>query len=180
MEPIYIPNYVSKDTADREFERLWNTLDWEKRDGAPRLEYWQNNYGLAYTYGRGTGERTYDCRPWDDFLLDEMHRMNGDFGFKLDCCFVNGYKDEKDSLGFHADDSPEMSPEQPVISFSLGAERVIAWRNNETREISSRLLQHGSLFIMPPGFQQSYQHKIPKGDRPMGPRVSATYRGLII
>lgn len=181
MEPIYIAGYVPKEIADAEFERLWNDLDWERRDGAPRREYWQNDYDLPYTYGRGAGERTYEAKPWDKFVDEYRVRQNEEYGFRLDCCFLNGYNDEKDALGWHADDSPEMNPDEPVTVISLGEERNIMFRNNETREITTLRLGHGSLCIMPAGFQQVMQHKIPKGDRiGMGPRISLTYRGMIL
>lgn len=180
LKPIYIPGYIEASIASQEFQRLWDHLDWDMIENVPRREYWQNNYNLAYTYGRGVGTRTYECKPWDDFILAVMERINTEFDFLLDCCFVNGYGDERDSLGWHADDSPEMNPAQPVLSLSFGAERDIKFRNNETREISTVRLGHGSLMIMPAGFQQTHQHKIPKGDRPCGPRVSLTYRGMVL
>lgn len=180
MSPIYIPNYVDAVEAAGQFSWLWDGLDWERRPNAPRREYWQNNYGLPYTYGRGAGQRTYECKPWDGFVLATMERINSEFGFAMDCCFINGYNDEKDALGWHADDSPEMNPAEPVLSLSLGAERYIHTRDNATSEVNKYLLGSGSLFIMPAGFQQSHQHKIPKGDRPCGHRISLTYRGLIV
>ena len=175
----YIPNFIPLADAGREFTRLWDHLPWEKREDAPRLEYWQNNYGHPYTYGRGAGERTYECREWDGFIKSTMENINSQFGFALDCCFVNGYRDSTDALGWHADDSPEMDPTQPVLSLSLGAERDIMLRDNTTREIERVSLGHGSLLIMGPGFQQTHQHKIPKAGREVGPRISLTYRGLV-
>lgn len=180
MKTIYITDYVSKETADAEFDRLWNTLDWERREGAPRREYWQNDYDLAYTYGRGAGERTYAAKPWDGFVDEYRVKQNAEFGYNLDCCFLNGYDNERDALGWHADDSPEMNPNEPVTVISLGAERNIMFRDNATKELTTLRLGHGSLCVMPAGFQQLNQHKIPKGDREMGPRVSLTYRGMIV
>ena len=176
----YIPDFLPRPVADDEFDFLWNKLDWEMREGAPRREYWQNEYGLAYTYGSGNGVRTYECKPWSPFVKLLMIDQNSKFGFKLDCCFINGYADEKQALGWHADDSPEMNPEQPVTVISLGEERNIMFRDYATKTIETVRLGHGSLCIMPPGFQQTHQHKIPKGDRPMGPRISLTYRGMIV
>lgn len=184
MTVIYVPGYVPKEIADAEFKRLWEELDWERREGAPRREYWQNDYDLPYTYGRGEGQRTYAAKPWDRFVDEYRHKMNAEYGFKLDCCFLNGYNDEKDSLGWHSDDSPEMNAAQPVISLSLGEERNIMFRpigSKDQSQIETVRLGHGSICIMPPGFQQTHQHKIPKGDRQgMGPRISLTYRGMIV
>jgi alkylated DNA repair dioxygenase AlkB len=112
--------------------------------------------------------RTYDAKPWDGWVNGIKDELNSKRGINLDCCFINGYNDEKDSLGWHADDSPEMNPDEPVVVISLGAERNIMFRNYETREIQTVRLGHGSLCIMPPGFQQTHQHKIPKGDHADG------------
>ncbi len=183
MTIAYYPDFIPKAAADAEFTRLWNTLDWERREGAPRREFWQNNYDLPYTYGSGNGVRTYDAKPWDHGILSIRDALNrgGTLGpWALDCCFVNGYENERDALGWHADDSPEMNPAQPVMVISYGAERDIMFRDLETKAITKQRLGHGSLLVMPPGFQQTHQHKIPKGDRPCGPRISLTYRGMIV
>lgn len=37
-------------------------------------------------------------------------------------------------------------------------------------------LEETSLFIMPPGYQENYFHRIPKHDRPCGWRISLTFR----
>jgi alkylated DNA repair dioxygenase AlkB len=179
-KPIYLPGYIERLEADAQFERMWNTLDWERRDDAPRREYWQNNYDLPYTYGRGAGERTYAAKPWDDFVKSTMERLNAEFGFRLDCCFMNGYADKRDALGWHADDSPEMDPTEPVISLSLGGERDIEIRDNERTYAERFRLGHGSVFIMTPGMQQTHQHRIPKAGYEVGPRISLTYRGMIV
>lgn len=180
MKPIYIPEYIGLAIADHEFNRLWANLDWDKMPDAPRREYWQNNYDVPYTYGRGAGERTYEAKPWDWFVKHTMERLNEEFGYRLDCCFINGYADKRDWLGWHADDSPEMDDSEPVISLSLGGERDIEVRDNEKTYSERFRLGHGSVFIMPPGFQDTHQHRIPKAGYEVAPRISLTYRGMIV
>ncbi len=41
------------------------------------------------------------------------------------------------------------------------------------------LLQSGSLLLMPPGFQDLYEHRIPKASRKVGERISLTFRGYV-
>jgi len=41
------------------------------------------------------------------------------------------------------------------------------------------LLERGSLFVMPKGFQDTYFHRIPKHDRPCGWRISLTFRSFL-
>ncbi len=179
-KPTYLAGFIPKAQADAEFERLWSDLAWERREDAPRREYWQNIYGLPYTYGRGAGERTYECRAWDEFILSTMERINAELGFAMDCCFVNGYEGKRDALGWHADNSPEMNDDQPVLSLSLGGERDIEVRDNERTSSERFRLGHGSLFIMPPGFQDTHQHRIPKAGYDVPPRISLTYRAMIV
>lgn len=180
MEPLYINGFVPKEIADSEYERLWNNLSWVQRDQTPRREYWQNDYDLPYTYGSGEFARTYEAQPWDDFIRETMQSLNEQYGITLDCCFVNGYEHQRQHLGWHADDSPEMNPEQPVAVISLGAEREIWYRRKDDHtDITKVLLGHGSLFMMPAGMQQTHDHRIPKASRVVGPRISLTYRSLI-
>jgi hypothetical protein len=37
-------------------------------------------------------------------------------------------------------------------------------------------LENGSIFLMPPGYQDTHLHRIPRHDLPCGPRVSLTFR----
>lgn len=176
---MYYPKFVSEAIANEQLEYMWNNLDWYQVENTPRREYWQNVYDVPYTYGSGRGVRTYEARPWDSYCAGLMYSLNRTFDCNMNCCFINGYSDEKDSLGWHADDSPEMNDDQPIISVSLGEEREIFTRNNETKEITKYMLGNGSAFVMPPGFQNTHEHKIPRGGRPMGKRISLTYRNII-
>jgi alkylated DNA repair dioxygenase AlkB len=42
------------------------------------------------------------------------------------------------------------------------------------------MLSHGSLLIMPAGSQFTHRHKIPKAGRKVNPRISLTFRGLLL
>ncbi len=177
---IYIPDFIEPDIAAAECERLWNDLEWEQRDGAPRREYWMNDYDAPYTYGSGIHARTYPAKPWDAKIYAYMMEINSAHGIALNCCFVNGYADQRQHLGWHADDSPEMAMNVPVAVISVGAEREIWFRRKDDPTVfTKQLLGSGSLLIMPKSFQQTHQHRIPKADRVVGARVSLTYRGLI-
>lgn len=179
MNIVYVENYVGG-VVDAEFKRLWETLDWQMRENTPRRECWMNDFDLPYTYGSGEYARTYGSAPWDDFVRNLMVRINSEYACALNCCFINGYAHQRQHLGWHADDSVEMSMDEPVAVVSLGAEREIWFRPKDDREsISKQLLGNGSLLIMPPGMQRTHDHRIPKSSREVGPRVSLTYRGLL-
>lgn len=189
----YIPNWLPN--ADQHYYTLVNEIAWEKRDDAPRFECWMVNRHLRellvpytiteqdnYTYGRGKGERTYqavEMHPLVKLIQEWMlfdDRIEPRF---LQGCFANRYDGERQHLGWHADDSPMINHEKPIAIVSLGEERLIEFKANGSEETKPLLLGHGSLTLMPPGFQHTHQHRIPKGNKQMGRRISLTFRGLI-
>lgn len=179
---VYVPGFAQSVGMDGAtvLDRLWDGLPWEQRADAPRRECWMNDFDAPYTYGRGAGERTYLARPWDPIVDDLRHAINRRMDERLNCCFANGYKDETEHLSWHSDDSPEIDPARPIAVVSFGAEREICFRpiGQKGPATGRLLLQHGSLLLMLAGMQQTHQHSIPKPGRPMGRRVSLTYRGL--
>lgn len=177
MPPItYRPGFVADPSAV--LERLWSDLDWQKRDSTPRREYYCNDIPVPYTYGTGAGVRTYEVQPWHEDILAIKKMVEAALGTTFEVCFLNGYADARDHLGWHADDSPEMDDNRPIAIVTLGAEREIWFCPREDRnEVSRQLLESGSLCVMAPGMQDTHLHRIPKAGRECGPRISLTFRG---
>ena len=167
-------------TPDDDFTSLWNELEWQRRDGTPRLEYYTNLVPVPYQYGRGRGIRQYT--PMSTHSIIEFYRaeLESRFGIRFEVCFLNGYENQQDHLGWHADDSPEMDDSRPIAIISLGVEREIWFRPQDDRQDVARIkLAHGSLCLMPPGFQDSHYHRIPKASFECGERISLTFRGYV-
>jgi len=174
----YFPKYVGD--ADRLLSCLTRDLAWIRRDGTPRLEYYANQHPVPYTYGRGMGARTYEPQPWDGDIAVLGDRLRADHGDVLDVCFLNRYLNQRDHLGWHADDSPEMDDARHIAVISLGAEREIWVRPTASRDQVQKIrLGHGSLFLMHPGMQETHEHRIPKAGFECGERISMTYRGFV-
>lgn len=160
------------------FDTLLNEVPWVNKE-APRDECFMSLVPLEYTYGNGF-TRTYKSIKMHNKVLEIMKKMNMEFKTDYDVCFLNFYKSEKEWLGWHADDSPEMDSEHPIAVISFGVVRDIWVKNKDYKgEISEEnkyKLSNGSLFIMPAGYQANNKHKIPKGDKPCGGRISLTFR----
>lgn len=176
----YIERFVPN--ADEAFRALRDELEWERRDDAPRSEYYCNDTPKPYIYGRGRGRRQYDPRPYHPVILAIRADLEKLTGAVLDVCFLNRYLNQSDQLGWHADDSPEMDDARPIGVVSLGVERDIMFRpiviGNEM--MTERLkLGHGSLCLMPPGMQDAWHHRIPKASFQCGERISLTFRGYV-
>lgn len=191
-------NYINVDW-------LWSLVPWERRGDSPRFECWMAQDGRPYTYGKGRGERTYLSKLTEHSELANPRKAEGLVGAiwppvypiwylaeilcntKFEGCFLNGYKDGTDHLGWHSDDGPDIDESRPIAVVTFGAEREIWLRKISgigaaevgNLDIDKIKLQNSSLFIMEPGCQQTHQHRIPKADfQPCGPRISLTFRGL--
>lgn len=154
-------------------------IPWTERTSA-RLECFMSPTPRSYTYGFGRGIRTYESTDMLGWVSEIMAELEG----APNVCFFNRYEDRGNSLGWHSDDSPDTSDASPISVISFGEPREIWWRKIGTKGVvpmeNRRLLESRSLFVMPPGFQSAFEHRIPKGDREMGPRVSLTFRTMLV
>jgi alkylated DNA repair dioxygenase AlkB len=186
----YIRSFVPN--PDAAFLALRDELAWERREDAPRSEYYVNDFPNAYVYGKGRGRRVYYPRPAHPIILALRKDLETLLGFKFEVCFLNRYLNQSDQLGWHADDSPEMDDARPVVTVSLGeknakgepVEREIWFRRKNVMPTSSPTfeklqLEHGSAAIMAPGMQDTHEHRIPKAGFQCGERISLTYRGYV-
>lgn len=191
--PLYVQDWWLT-SADVDLQELLK-LPWLDLTEA-RRECFMSEVTRDYVYGSGRGQRTYTSIPFDPIVLAMMLQLNTgwgtrDIGFSgmvlgpseprdYNICFLNRYDGKHNQLGWHSDDSPTMDHDHPIAVVSLGQPREIWWRRIGEKGIvppeQRQLLGHGSLFVMPPGFQRTHQHRIPKGDREMGTRVSLTFR----
>ena len=175
----YIPNFVTD--PDQALIRLQTDLDWERRGDTPRSEYYCNDHPNPYQYGKGIGRREYIPRPYTDTIMRIRNQLEAFTGTVFEVCFLNRYHDQKDQLGWHADNSHEMDDTRPIATISLGVEREIWFRaQDKTVEgIEKVKLGHGSVCLMAAGMQDTHFHRIPKAGFLCGERISLTFRGYL-
>lgn len=175
MKPIYLP----KSFPHISCERLREELVWETQAGN-REECWMDNSLRPYTYGNPEHARTYKANMMFPIVREIMLSINLSSGNFFDVCMANYYRDYRDHLGWHADDSPEMDHNYPIAVVSFGATRELWTRLNGAIDRDVYTLEHGSVFFMPVGMQQTHQHRIPKCSRQdCGPRLSLTFRKFL-
>ncbi len=186
MKPIYIEKFV-EDNDNFIFDHLLNDLVWLEATSA-RKEYFMADRKISYTYGSGNSSRTYESSPITDpvqYIFDSLNSdpLNENFKRQYNVCFLNRYDDSSNFLGWHADDSDSMNMDHDICSLSFGAEREIWWKKKDFKGVipkeGRQMLKHGSLFIMPAGFQKDHFHKIPKCDHLCGVRISLTFRNYV-
>lgn len=175
MKPLYVPNVYSSYTN---IEKLIETVPWVSVKGA-RKECFMSDVTRKYQYDGPQGH-VYESVTFNDDVLKIMEHLNFMWGYRLNVCFLNYYENETKSLHWHSDDSHPIDHGNPICVISFGAEREIwtkpiGYKGEIPKEWRQKL-GNGSVFTMPAGFQNDYLHRIPKGDREMGSRVSLTFR----
>lgn len=177
----YMPAFIAADEADRHFTGLVEETPWEHRHIVlfgrevlqPRLACWYGDHAYSYS-----GIRL-EPRAWTDRLRVLRDRCSVDSGVEFNSCLVNLYRDGRDSMGWHADDEPELGREPVIASVSLGDSRVFRMRHKESKTVVELALEHGSLLIMSGLMQQCWVHEIPKTKKPVGQRINLTFRTII-
>ena len=127
---------------------------------------------LRYRY-RGA---TIQALPWPDFLLDARDRIEALTGFRFNFAVGNRYLDGRDSIGWHADDFPQIGEQPAIASLSLGATRKFKLKRKVDGLTFDYELTSGSLLVMLPGCQDEWLHAVPKTARSVGERINWTFR----
>ena len=144
----------------------------------PRLVAWAGE--LPYRYSG----QTLEPRARPECLQELWHRLERAAGVRFNHVLINRYRNGNDSMGWHADDEPELGRDPPIASVSLGQERRFVLRPRarqsglRQRPLELRLT-HGSLLIMGGSLQHHYQHSVPRQKHCCGERLNLTFRRLL-
>src|SRR5262249_4942967 len=138
----------------------------------PRLTAWYADPGIRYTYSGVTHQPL----AWPDFVLPVKAKIEQGASQPFNSLLLNYYRSGKDSIGFHADDEPELGTNPLIASLALGATRSFILKHNQTREKVTIDLTHGSLLIMAGTCQHFWKHGIPKTETEVGERINLTFR----
>ncbi|WP_395792783.1 alpha-ketoglutarate-dependent dioxygenase AlkB family protein [Aquimonas sp.] len=186
------PDFLRRQQADAVLDALSAEIPWQchrirlygRELDSPRLSCWMGEPEAVYTFSR----TRFEPLPWTPTVWALKSRVEAACGGRFNSVLANLYRDGADSMGWHADDEPELGPQPVIASLSLGAERRFCLRERPVRGFKSsavaaaaplRLavpLPHGSLLRMAGATQARYQHALPKSTRALGPRLNLTFR----
>lgn len=141
-----------------------------KRHLQPRLSAWHGD--AAYSYSGLQLEPL----PFSPLLQTIRAAVEQATGRRFNSVLLNYYRNERDSMGMHADDEPELGPEPAIASVSFGATRAFVLRHRHSKRTLKLDLTDGSLLLMAGRFQKQWLHGINKTSRPIGPRINLTFR----
>jgi len=178
----FIPDWLDQEDADFWLEYSQSQVEWQHNNikmfgrdiQLPRLEAIIGDGDYSYS---GV---TLKAQPWGkQGLYFIKQRIEKTTGFSYGIGIGNQYRDGNDHIGWHSDDSPEMGKNPAIASLSLGATRKFQLRHKQTRQVYTFELTHGSLFVMLPGCQEQYHHRICKAPKQDGLRINWTFRPLV-
>jgi len=147
---------------------------WGKQCLQPRLTAWHGE--AAYRYSG----LDLTPLPWSPLLLTIKHAVELATGHRFNSVLLNYYRNERDSMGMHSDDEPELGPEPAIASLSLGASRRFVLRHKHTKQTLKLDLTSGSVLLMRGKTQHFWLHGINKSTRPIGPRLNLTFRNIAL
>jgi alkylated DNA repair dioxygenase AlkB len=176
------PAWIAADEANGLLSTLRTELAWEQREIVlfgrrilqPRLIAWAGDVGYRYS------GQTLEPRVFTATAEPLLERVRQRAGIPFNHVLVNRYRSGGDSMGFHADDEPELGPDPVVAIVSLGTARrlVLKPRRGRAARRYAFDLGHGALLIMGGTCQRHYLHGVPRQSDVSGERVSLTFRWL--
>ena len=163
------------------FARLVAETDWReetvviygKRHLQPRLSAWYGEKAYAYS-----GLRLQPT-PFTPLLLTLRDAVEAATGHAFNSVLLNYYRNERDSMGLHSDDEPELGPRPAIASLSFGEARTFILKHKHTRQTVRVPLTDGSLLLMAGDTQQYWLHGINKMTKSLQGRINLTFRKIV-
>lgn len=146
---------------------------WNKVHNVPRLQQWFGDEGLTYKW---SGIQM-QPQTWTPSLLEVKQQLQEDLGLSFNSALCNLYRDGQDTVGWHADNEPELGRHPVIASLSLGATRdfILRKTSNPSEKIKVEL-KPGSLLVMSGDIQEKWQHSLPRRKNVTQERINVTFR----
>ena len=180
-------NYYGKlmtfEKANHYLEILLNSIEWRNDEAiifgkiiiTKRKVAWYGDESFSYTYSNITKS----ALPWTKELLELKALIEEKTGETFNSCLLNLYHNGDEGMAWHSDAEKDLKKNGAIGSISFGAERKFAFKNKETKEVVSLILEHGSLLVMKDETQTHWLHRLPPTKTTSKPRVNLTFRTIV-
>ena len=182
-------DFVAPSEQEWMFQQMEKEIPWEQRNVVikgeeytqPRLTCWFGDEATPYTYS-GLTLIPNNFSPLLNMIRDNIKQK---CGLTFNSLLANLYRNEKDSVDWHADDEKSLGPNPTIASVSLGCTRTFELRQNPSEGYDYTCSQHidiplpsGSLLLMEGAVQEDWQHRVPKDYHDRNPRINLTFRTI--
>jgi alkylated DNA repair dioxygenase AlkB len=145
---------------------------WGKLHLQPRLSAWHGEASYRYS------GKTFHPLPFTPLQLHIKQAVEKATGRQFNSVLLNYYRNERDSMGFHADDERELGPDPAVASVSFGDPRTFILKHRRLPKTVKLALGDGCLLLMAGALQRHWLHGINKERTARGPRINLTFRQI--
>ena len=147
---------------------------------------WVTTTNQPYTWESSAGTVTVK-NPIDigkyPFINQLMKDISTKYDADLNSALVSYYKTGSVKLRYHDDGEDTMDPNQPICVLSIGAQRTcdFLYQDQDHRERPVHTVKpvDGSLYIMKPGCQQYFKHRVKTEYNVTGYRYCLSFRRMI-
>ncbi len=183
-EVLYYGPVMSAQQANQYLKLLLETIAWRndeviifgKHIVTKRKVAWYGDVGFDYTYSGITRQ----ALPWTEALLQLKQLAEERTGALYNSCLLNLYHDGNEGMSWHSDDEKTLMHHAAIAAMSFGAERKFSFKHKQQPLTASVQLQHGSLLVMQGATQTHWLHSLPKTVKVSKPRISLTFRNMIL
>ena len=182
-ELYLVKGFYQANDAQQLFKTLLQSLAWRQEQiflygrwvKVPRLMCWYGDEGTCYQYS-GVNHQPL---PWTEALLQAKQEIELQFQCSFNSVMANLYRNGSDSMGCHADDEKELGKNPLIASLSLGEERLLKFRHQQSKEVVDVILSDGDLLLMAGEIQHHWRHELPKTKKQKSERINLTFRKIL-
>jgi alkylated DNA repair dioxygenase AlkB len=178
---IYIGSFPDVTLSDAEFELLWaerpqkaqEVMIHGKLKPIPRRQ-------CAYEKPYRFSGITIQPEPVTPEVLKRLLVWSKRFDERLNGLLVNFYDATlHEYIGAHNDSTSDMAEGAPIVTISLGAERVFRIFTNEKKPFKDLPVGNGTVIVLPFDTNKHFKHGVPHFERFDGRRISVTVRAFV-
>jgi len=122
-------HFLLKNLLEQVLWRQDSVRVYDKLHRLPRLQQWYGDPGTSYRWSR----LTIHPRPWTKELTKAREAVQVATGRDFNSCLLNHYRNGNDTVGWQADDEPELGDAPVIASVSLGCARDFRLRLKSNR-----------------------------------------------
>ena len=135
----YAPHFFGPEESDAYFQVLEQHINWQQERikmfgrelPMPRLTAWYGDRGYTYS-------GLYNApQPWTPALQQLKEKVELASGHIYNSVLLNLYRSGNDSMGWHADNEPELGEEPAIASLSFGGERRFSLKHRTRKDLEA-------------------------------------------
>ena len=166
---------------DAEFESLWKLHPEEYSEikihgKTVKVPRWDRAYAKDYPFANQVA----GAHPTPDSLKPFLNWAQTEIMAEINGLFVNWHDGKLNHYhGKHRDSTNGLIPDTPIITISLGEDRIFRMRPYKTEgDMKDFMLNNGDYILIPWETNQRWTHEVPKFARFKGRRISVTMRAF--